>query len=475
MTRATVSGKVGASPARRSPVKTTQRTRTDYKTPLTSRRARRNPHSRLRWTALGIGCAVLGVVMAKSQPAAEPDTSGSLVPHPTVMQQVSLELPAPASHQHPVATGEERDIARWQTLAVRSGDTLARLFHRAGIKAAVVHELTLAGDIGRRLHRIHPGDTIEVGFDPDGNVTRVRYPLDPERKAVFERTGGGFDGRVIERPLERRLEYASGTIESSLFHAGARAGMNDNLIMELVGIFAWDIDFALDIRRGDRFSVVYESLYKNGEHVRNGDIIAAEFINQGRSYRAVRYTSREGRTDYYAPDGSSMRKAFLRTPVKFSRISSGFGKRRHPVLGTMRNHHGVDYAAPPGTPVRATGDGRIVRRGRHGGYGNTVEIRHGGRYSTLYAHMRHFARGQHVGSHVEQGEVIGYVGSTGMSTGPHLHYEFRVNGRHRDPLKVEFPSSDPVPEERLDHFRRQIRPLLAQLDTLGRFHARLDR
>lgn len=462
-------------PARRFPVKTTHRTRTDYKTPLTSRRARPNLHWRLRWTALGIGCAVLGVVMAKTQPAAGPSEPEPLVPSPTVMQQIRLELPAPVPHQQPAAADEGSGIARWQTLVVHSGDTLARLFDRAGIDAEVVHDLARAGDIGRRLHRIHPGDTIEIGFNADGAVKRVRYTLGPESKAVFERTNEGFDTRILEQPLQRRIEHASGIIESSLFEAGARAGMNDNLIMELVGIFGWDIDFVLDIRRGDRFSVIYESLYKNGDHVRNGNIIAAEFINQGRSYRAVRYRSGDGRTDYYAPDGSSMRKAFLRTPVKFSRISSGFGKRRHPTLGTMRDHHGVDYAARPGTPIRATGDGRIVRRGRHGGYGNTVEIRHGGRYSTLYAHMQRFAGGQQVGTYVEQGEVIGYVGSTGMSTGPHLHYEFRVNGRHRDPLKVEFPSSDPVPEERLDHFRDRIRPLLAQLDTLGRFYARLDR
>ncbi len=464
---------VSATSARRPIVKPTPRTRTDYQTPLSSRHANANPHWRLRWAAFGIGCAVLGVVMANTQSPADEVAPEPLSVPAGEMQQVRLDLPATLPRQDPAASTERDEIARWQTLAVRSGDTLARLFSRAGVDAGVVHDLSQAGDIGRRLHRIHPGDTIEVGFDADGGVVRVRYPLDTERKAVFERNGEGFDVRVLEQPLERRIEYTSGAIDSSLFRAGARAGMDDNLIMELVGIFGWDIDFVLDIRRGDRFSVVYESLYKDGEHVRNGDIIAAEFINRGRTYRAIRYTSDDGRTDYYAPDGTSMRKAFLRTPVKFSRISSGFGKRRHPTLGTMRNHHGVDYAARTGTPIRATGDGRIVRRGRHGGYGNTVEIRHGGRYSTLYAHMNRFARGQSVGSHVEQGEVIGYVGSTGMSTGPHLHYEFRVNGKHRDPLKVEFPSSDPVPKERLDHFRQQVRPLLAQLDTLGRFHARL--
>ena len=457
---------------------TTHRTRTDYKTPLTTpRRAAPNLHWRLRWAAFAIGCAVLGVVMAKTQPPAAQAVSGPLALPSDRMQQVSLDLPAPRPPPPPAAADAAGDagVERWQTLVVRAGDTLARMFARAGVDAEVVHGLARAGEAGRRLNRIYPGDTFEVGFDQEGTVARVRYLLGPERRAVFTRDGDGFSARVVEEPLQRRVAYASGQIETSLFDAGAEAGLTDRLIMELVGIFGWDIDFALDMRRGDRFSVVYESLFKDGEHVRNGDIVAAEFINQGRVYRALRYTTPDGDTDYYAPDGSSMRKAFLRTPVKFSRITSGFGRRKHPKLGTWRNHDGVDYAARTGTPIRATGDGRIIRRGRHGGYGNTVEIRHGGRYSTLYAHMNGFARGQGVGSYVEQGEIIGYVGSTGMSTGPHLHYEFRVNGVHRNPLKVEFPSSDPVPGEQMDRFRAEVRPLLAQLDTLDRFYAQLDR
>lgn len=416
--------------------------------------------------------------MANTQPPSAEAVAEPLVASAQQMQQVRLDLPAPRTGATPAeraAPAASESVARWQTLVVRAGDTLARMFARAGVDSEVVHALVRSGDAGRRLDRIYPGDTFEIGFDPEDSVAQVRYPFGPERRAVFSRNGDGFESRVVEEPLQRRVEYASGEILNSLFGAGADAGLTDRLIMELVSIFGWDIDFALDIRRGDRFSVIYESLFKNGEHVRNADIIAAEFINQGRVYRAVRYTTADGDTDYYAPDGSSMRKAFLRTPVKFSRITSGFGKRLHPTLGRWQNHHGVDYAARTGTPIRATGDGRIVRRGRHGGYGNTVEIRHGGRYSTLYAHMSRFARGQRVGSYVEQGDIIGHVGSTGMSTGPHLHYEFRVNGVHRNPLKVEFPSSDPVPEPELADFRKGVRPLLAQLDTLGRFYAQLDR
>ena len=459
-------------------MKTTPGIRADYKTPVsTPRRARPNLHWRLRWTAFALGCAVLGVVMAKTQPPATEAVPAPLEVAPQQMQQLRIDLPAPPPSRSRVQRTEPEPVSRWETLVVKSGDTLARMFARAGVEREVVHQLVRAGDAGRRLNRIYPGDRFRVGFGAADEVTFVRYVVGPEKRVDFTRRedGEGFEARMVEEPLQRRVEYANGEIEFSLFDAGAEAGLTDQLIMELVGIFGWDIDFALDLRKGDRFSVVYESLFKNGEHVRNGDIVAAEFVNQGRIYRAVRYTTADGDTDYYAPDGKSMRKAFLRTPVKFSRITSGFGKRKHPRLGTWRNHDGVDYAARTGTPIRSTGDGRIVHRGRRGGYGNTVEIRHGGRYSTLYAHMNGFARGQRVGSYVKQGQIIGYVGSTGMSTGPHLHYEFRVNGVHRNPLRVEFPSSDPVPEDQLDHFRQHSRPLIAQLDTLGRFYAQLDR
>lgn len=448
----------------------------DYKNPLEpGRRASPNLHWRLRWTALAIGCAVLGVVMAKTEPAADVGRSSPLLLPLAQMEQSDLALPERPQVPAEPAGNANRSGLEWTTLTVRSGDTLASLFDRIGVGREVIHALVRSGKAGDRLNRIYPGNTIRVGLEPDGTVGRVEYTFAPEKRAVFSATADGFTSRIVEDPLEHRIEYANGVIDSSLFVAGSEAGLTDRLIMELVGVFGWDIDFVLDIRRGDRFSVVYESLFKNGERVRNGDIIAAEFINQGRVYRAVRYTTTDGDTDYYAPDGTSMRKAFLRTPVKFSRISSGFGKRLHPTLGTWRNHHGVDYAARTGTPIRATGDGRITYRGYNGGYGKFIEIRHGGRYSTAYAHMNGYARGTSVGSYVEQGDVIGYVGSTGRSTGPHLHYEFRVNGTHRNPLRVEFPSSDPVPEEQLERFREHTRPLLAQLDTLGRAYASLDR
>ncbi len=239
--------------------------------------------------------------------------------------------------------------------------------------------------------------------------------------------------------------------------------------MELAAIFGWDVDFALDIRAGDSFTVVYEELYLNGEKLRDGDILAAEFNNRGKRYRAIRYQDPRGRTEYYSPDGKNMRKAFLRTPVAFTRISSRFSLgRKHPILHHIRAHKGVDYAAPRGTPIKATGDGKIVFRGRKGGYGNTIIIQHGGRYSTLYAHMSRFARSLRTGRRVRQGQVIGYVGSTGLATGPHLHYEFRINGAHHNPLTVRLPDASPLPRKYRRNFKASTAPYLAQLDLLKR-------
>jgi murein DD-endopeptidase MepM/ murein hydrolase activator NlpD len=237
--------------------------------------------------------------------------------------------------------------------------------------------------------------------------------------------------------------------------------------MELANIFGWDIDFALDIRKGDRFTVLYEEMYVDGEDIGNGTILAAEFVNQGKRYHAVRYTDAGGKTDYYSLDGKSMRKAFLRTPVEFSRISSGFSLgRKHPILNKIRAHKGVDYAAATGTPIKVTGDGKIIFRGKKGGYGNTIIVQHGSKYSTLYAHMSKYRSGLTTGSRVKQGQIIGYIGSSGLATGPHLHYEFRVNDVHRDPLRVKLPGAEPLASKYREDFNKKAEALLAQLDLV---------
>ncbi len=390
---------------------------------------------------------------------------------PASSSRISLPLDLPEGDAS--ATAEESINApaepklTWQTTQVRAGDSLARIFSRLGISAGELDRLMRAGGDVARLKRIMPGQTLRVAMDGE-RLQALDYRFDRLNTLHVTRSDGAFHSRTDTRQLETRIASASGRIDSSLFLSGMQAGLSDNLIMELAGIFGWDIDFALDIRAGDRFTLLYEEQYLDGEKLRDGAVLAAEFTNRGKTYRALRYTDPRGRSDYYSPDGRSMRKAFLRTPVDFTRISSRFGSRFHPTLKKKKNHHGVDYAAPTGTPIKAAGDGKIVFRGRKGGYGNTVIIQHGGKYSTLYAHMSRFKPKLRSGSRVRQGQTIGYVGSTGRSTGPHLHYEFRVNGVHRNPLTVRLPDAAPIQAKYRADFLAKTRVLISQLDMLSR-------
>lgn len=360
----------------------------------------------------------------------------------------------------------------WLRVSVRKGDNMSLIFGRQGLTGRELHEVMSLGGDTQALKRIYPGSEIRLLLDADGRLHALSYDIGEARTLHIERKDGRFTASTVERALETRVAQASGTIRDSLFMAANRAGLSDGLIMEMVRIFGWDIDFSLDIRQDDRFSVVYEEVYLEGDKLRDGRILAAEFVNRDKVFRAVRYTDAQGRADYYSPDGKSMRKAFLRSPVDYTRVSSRFSTgRMHPVLNRIRAHKGVDYAAPTGTPVRSTGDGRVLSKGPNGGYGNTVIIQHGSRYSTLYAHLSGFARGLKQGDRVSQGQIIGYVGSTGLATGPHLHYEFRVDEVHRDPLKVQFPNAAPVGEKHMADFLDRARPLLAQLDALQAVHA----
>jgi murein DD-endopeptidase MepM/ murein hydrolase activator NlpD len=280
----------------------------------------------------------------------------------------------------------------------------------------------------------------------------------------IRRVSNSFEAKMIERKLDKRLAHAAGAIDSSLFEAAAQAGISDRTIMNLAGIFAWDVDFMLDIRAGDQFTLIYEELWQDGKRLADGKILAAEFVNQGETFRAVRFEDSSGRIDYFSPDGRSVRKAFVRAPLSFSRVSSNFNpRRRHPKLNTIRAHKGVDYAAPSGTPIKAAGDGKIIHRGRKGGYGNVIILQHGGNITTLYAHLSRFSKAK-VGSRVHQGDIIGYVGSTGLATGPHLHYEYRRNGVHLNPRTVKLPDAKPIDPAYLVDFSRAAQPLLRQLD-----------
>ncbi|NIR29687.1 MAG: peptidoglycan DD-metalloendopeptidase family protein [Gammaproteobacteria bacterium] len=405
-------------------------------------------------------------------PTASPTHPAKRLTEQPVGPASDTDEPSPDPDVSPAAAGApepEPVPGTRHEVVIRRGDSLSGIFRRLELRQADLQRVMASGDDAKQLSRIHPGQRLELLADSDGNLHRLTYHLDETRSLEVTRIDEAYRTALVEAELEQRLVSASGTIETSLFEAGQKAGLSNNLIMKLVEIFAWDVDFALDIRSGDRFTVVYEHLYKDGEKLGDGNILAAEFVNRGRSLRAVRYTHAGGRTDYYTPEGLSMRKAFLRTPVKFSRVSSRFNLRRmHPVLHRVRAHRGVDYAAPPGTAVRATGDGKVVLAGRKGGYGKTVVLRHGGTYTTVYAHLSRFARRVRSGRYVAQGQTIGYVGSTGLATGPHLHYEFRVRGVHRDPLTVRLPEADPIPDEYREDFVQDTRSLLTHLDILSR-------
>ncbi len=279
------------------------------------------------------------------------------------------------------------------------------------------------------------------------------------------RPDGIFSANIVENPLETGEHTLRGAIDSSLYEAVNAAGGTNRLAVELAHVFQYDIDFVNQAQPGDSFIVAYEQQFQDGEFVRDGDILAAEFVNTGKTYRAVRYVGPNGKADYYTPDGRPVRKAFLRYPVDYARISSGFSlARRHPVLNRVRAHKGIDFAASTGTPIKAAGAGRIVSRGRNGGYGNVVVLDHGKGITTLYGHMSRFGKAQKVGDRVSQGQVIGYVGMTGLASGPHVHYEYRVNGVHKNPARVTMPKADPIPASLMADFKTQTAPLLERLE-----------
>lgn len=369
----------------------------------------------------------------------------------------------------PANTGEPPVVAPAHRVTVSSGDSLYLIFKRLGLQQRDLALMTGLKPLAKKLARIAPRQEIEFYVDTESRLTRLVHRLDRLRSLHVFREGDAFAFEEVVEPPETAVATAAGVIDTSLFEAGQHAGLSDSLIMQMAEIFGWDVDFALDIRAGDRFALVFEEQFKDGEKIGEGPIVAAEFTNRGRRIRAVRYADPTGRAAYFSPDGRSMRKAFLRTPVNFTRISSRFSfSRRHPVLHKMRAHRGVDYAAPRGTAVKASGDGRVVFAGRNGGYGRTIVLRHGSVYTTLYAHLSRFSKGIRPGKRVEQGQTIGYVGSTGLATGPHLHYEFRVRGTHRDPLRVKLPQAAPLAEGYMDDFRSKAEPLLAKLDLTAR-------
>jgi len=349
-------------------------------------------------------------------------------------------------------------------LVVARGDTLNGLFRSAGLSIVDLAAIMDIPEARQRLRLLHPGDKLLVRHDGP-HILAIERTLDLTAVFRVAASDAGYLTETVRLPVERRRVVAGGTIFSSLFEAAATARLSERVVMKLADVFTWDVDFVRDISEGDSFAVVYEELWRDGQKLGEGEVLAAEFINRGRRFTAVRFEDGKGRPAYFTADGRPMRKAFVRAPVSFTRISSGFNpRRRHPILNTIRAHQGVDYAAPSGTPVIAAGDAKVVFRGWRGGYGNTVILQHANGVTTLYAHLARFGKAARYGARVRQGEVIGYVGATGLATAAHLHYEYRKNGVHLNPRTVTLPDAEPLRGAQLTAFRSDAASLLAQLE-----------
>lgn len=416
--------------------------RTDSQVPADCIRVDATPRLRPIVLAL-LGTALIGAAQLAATRIPEPGVD------PAVTAQVQLRPQA---------------LARDLRLTVRSGDSLSRLFAAHGLSAYDLETILMLGGPTARLIALRPGDAVRVRAHGDGSIVALTAEIDESTWLEVNRAARGFAARTVERPIERRIVIAHGTIGSSLFGSAVEAGLSGALTMALAGVFGYDIDFMQDLRAGDKFSVMYEQLWREGEKLRDGSILAASFSNDGRDLAAVRWVRTDGRAEYFSADGASMRKALTRNPVDFTRVSSGFSNaRRHPILNRVRAHQGVDYAAPAGTPVRAAGDGKVVFRGQRGGYGNAIVIQHGATYSTLYGHLAFFGRGIAVGTRVVQDQVIGYVGKSGLATAPHLHYEVLVNGVHRNPRTVVLPDAAPLAASERSAFAAEAAVRLREL------------
>jgi murein DD-endopeptidase MepM/ murein hydrolase activator NlpD len=385
----------------------------------------------------------------------------------TVSQAVDVPaaaiVAAPVAATPPPVPAQQASVASIIEVVVGRNDTLDAIFRRMSLNKADLAAIRNLPGIRQSLDFLKPGDAIKLTHT-DGDIQELTRKVSETQTLDVVRQNDGFEAKMIDNPVEVRVRTATATIDSSLFQAAGAADMSDTVALKLAGIFGWDIDFVLDIREGDRFTVTYQQIYQAGQYLRDGEVLAAEFVNNGRRYRAVRFVSDSGSAGYYTPDGVAMRKAFLRAPVDFTRVSSAFNPHRlHPILNTIRGHMGTDYAAPTGTPVHAAGDGHVSFAGQRGGYGNALILSHGSNVSTLYGHMSRFARNMHVGTRVQQGDVIGYVGMTGLATGPHLHYEYLMNGVHKNPQTVQLPGAEPLRAEALQRFRTMAAPLIAGL------------
>ena len=386
-----------------------------------------------------------------------PGFSNSIAPVLPV-SQATLALPLPpASRAQRSEPGDN-----WQVLQVEPGQTLSSLFAAVGVPATVMHQVLEHPGTREVLTRLRPGAEIAFDLPADGELRALRFDRDANHRVELSLQGGEVREKVLERATSTRTVVTSGEITSSLYAAASKAGLSPSAIATMTEeIFNYDIDFSREVQRGDRFSVVLDETWREGERIDSGKILAATFTTGGKTYTGFRY-ERGGKAEYFDIDGRPLKKSFMRMPVSYTRISSTFGIRKHPVLGTIRGHKGIDYAARTGTPIMAAGDARVQFAGTQRGYGNVVILDHGRGYTTLYGHMSRFGKIK-AGQRVNQGTVIGYVGMTGLATGPHLHYEFRVNGQQRNPATVTMPPPEPLKGAALVAFRAQTAPAMMRI------------
>ncbi len=387
-----------------------------------------------------------------------PDTTTDSIVKETIVQAVDLPE---------IELTDNGAFDFWREERIARGDTLPDLLGRMGVGPDDTRSFMETARQTPTLGRLLPGRTVLGRVTSSGRLMLFRYMASEDTLITVSRSGETFKAEEQAIQAEARPIMRSGTIQGSLFGATDAADIPDRIASAMAEAFSGDIDFHRDLRRGDHFSVIYEAFYHEGRLIRSGRLLAAEFTNQGKTYQAIHFQDPDGREGYYTADGQSLKRAFLKSPMPFDRISSGFTSARfHPVLQVWRSHKGVDYAAPTGTPVRAVADAVVGFAGKKGGYGNLVILNHNRPYSTAYGHLSRFASGIRPGSRISQGQVIGYVGCTGLCSGPHLHYEFRVNGEQRNPLAMKLPTSMPLEARYRAQFAAHAQPLAARLEML---------
>jgi len=414
---------------------------------------------KLRWI-LAISCLPLFGIYAAFGIA--PQTLTGNIATATVTEEVTIPTFESSANQ----TAAQNF---WYEDHIRRDDTLYSLLSRLNIRNRDAIEYIRSNSVASEIaSSLKPNHSIEAETDADGNLISLEYQLDTNQFITVKKTESSYEASKVTHQLEVRPILKSAEIKSSLFGATDDANIPDHIAIQVAEMFESDIDFHTDLRRGDHFNVIYEGSYDQGELVKTGDVLAAEFINNGKTYRAVGYRDAENEMHYYTPEGKSLHKSFLRSPLEFTRISSGFSLGRfHPVLQTMRAHKGVDMAAPTGTRIKASADAVVDFVGQKGGYGNVIVLKHANGVSTVYGHLSRFTAGLHRGEKVAQGDIIGFVGMTGLATGPHLHYEFLLNGQHRDPMTVALPKASPIAVHDKAKFDAISSQLNAQLMLLG--------